>query len=605
MKNIVKTLFIVISILIINNNLKAQAGTLDPTFGNGGFVIEDSFSSDSHSIILPDGKLLLIGGNAGLAVDRFNQDGSYDESFGIKGHNSISLNGKLWGPAHKTFALLPDGKIICATLYLPKSKFAITDIALLRLNSNGSLDSSFGINGFDTLQLDKYNTATGLVVQPDGKIVVSGDVQKNLYDEQRTFICRYMPDGGLDPTFGEGGVVISTYVNATSSNSLVMNAAGKLIRGSTYDLYGSRSPFMLESFNSDGSKDAGFGEDGVAKYVFGEGQEGSWNNIMLMMAQQSDGKLVCTGATGQDEDIFMALCRFNEDGSIDASFGVEGGIIVPYKNSDVQAYELCFQPDGKIVTLASPETNPFLGITLVRYTSSGQIDASFGENGFSSVYNDTAHIEASSVHILSDGKILTTGQLTTYIGQKTYILLARFNNDNVLATNFKDVKAAQNNDAITITWQTLNEDGTKSFTIERSGNANDFVGINTVPAKGVASIYNYTDKNPLDGISYYRIRENAANATNTFSPVVKVVFNSTGVISLYPNPAKNTVTVKGLNKNVTAIIKITDMQGREISSQNFTQSSSATLNIRALAQGTYFVQVSQEGKVVRLKLIKE
>ncbi|MEO8116636.1 MAG: T9SS type A sorting domain-containing protein, partial [Bacteroidota bacterium] len=74
---------------------------------------------------------------------------------------------------------------------------------------------------------------------------------------------------------------------------------------------------------------------------------------------------------------------------------------------------------------------------------------------------------------------------------------------------------------------------------------------------------------------------------------------------LYPNPAKNTVTVKGLNKNIPATIKITDMQGREISSQNFTQSNSATLNIRALAQGTYFVQVEQEGKMVRLKLIKE
>jgi len=605
MKNIYKFLIVFVSLFTTKQNIYAQAGTLDATFGDGGFVIEDSFSTDSHSIILPDGKILLIGGNAGLAVDRFNQDGSYDESFGINGHNRISLNGKLWGPAHKTFALLPDGKIICATLYLPKSKFAITDIALLRLNSNGSLDSSFGKNGFDSLQLDMYNTATGLVVQPDGKIVISGDVQKNLYDEQRTFICRYMPDGGLDPTFGEGGVVISTYVNATSSNSLVINAAGKLIRGSTYDLYGSRSPFMLESFNSDGSKDAGFGEDGVAKYVFGEGQEGSWNNLMFMMAQQPDGKLVCTGETGQDEDIFMALCRFNANGSIDASFGVDGGMIVPYKNSDVQAYELCFQPDGKIITLASPETHPFLGITLVRYTSFGQIDASFGENGFSSVFNDTAHIEASSVHILSDGKILTTGQLTTYIGQKTYILLARFNNDNVLASNFKEVKATQNNEAITITWQTLNESGTKSFTVERSSNANDYGGINTVPAKGVASNYSYPDKNPFSGTSYYRIRENAANGTNTFSAVVKVVFNDNGVISLYPNPAKNTVTVKGLNKNTTATIRITDMNGREISKQNFTQSNTATLNIRALAQGSYFVLVEENGKVTKLRMIKE
>ncbi|MFZ1798966.1 MAG: T9SS type A sorting domain-containing protein, partial [Chitinophagaceae bacterium] len=580
-RKFVNAFFILIAIFFCNLNLYAQAGTLDPTFGDGGMIIENTYNSNSHSIILPDGKILLIGEYAGLGIDRFNPDGSYDESFGINGRYSISLNGKLSGPDNKTFALLDDGRIICATRYFPKGYTGNKlDMGLVRLKANGTLDSSFGVNGLDTLELDIITRATGLVVQPDGKIVISGDVQKNVYNEKRTFICRFMPDGGLDPTFGEEGIVVSTYAYATLSNSLVINAAGKLIRGSTYDLYGGRAPFMLESFNSDGSQDADFGKNGVAKYVFGDGQGGTWNNGMFMMAQQTDGKLVCTGESGRNENIFMALCRFNADGSVDASFGDGGGIIVPYKNSDVYSYELCFQPDGKIITLAFAIIYPFPGITLVRYTSSGQLDPSFGKNGISAVYNDTAHIGASSVHILSDGKIFTTGQLTTYIGQKTYTLLARFNNDNVLAANFKEVKASQNNEAITISWQTLNESGTKSFTVERSSNANDFVGINTVPAKGVASNYSYTDKHPLSGTSYYRIRENAANGTNTFSPVVKVVFNDNGIISLFPNPAKNTVTVKGLNKNTIATIRITDMNGREINKQNFQQSSSATLNIR-------------------------
>ena len=72
-----------------------------------------------------------------------------------------------------------------------------------------------------------------------------------------------------------------------------------------------------------------------------------------------------------------------------------------------------------------------------------------------------------------------------------------------------------------------------------------------------------------------------------------------------PNPAKNTVTVKGLNKDITTVIKITGMQGREILTHNFSQSNSATLDISALAPGTYFVQVAQEGKMVSLKLVKE
>ncbi len=602
MKNIIKIIIIFLCFVLNTQIANAQAGILDKSFGNDGLIVANSFNFGSHSILQPDGKILLIGETNGVGLDQFNPDGSYDESFGINGHMEISLNGKLFGPLSKTFALLEDGKIICAARYFPNG--GQRDIGIIRCFSDGRLDSSFGYNGYDSLAIDNINTATGLVVQPDGKIVISGDVQKNEYNEQRTFICRFLPDGGLDPTFGEGGIVISNYINATNSNSLIIKKDGKLVRGSTHDKYDDHPEFMLESFNPDGSKDVSFGENGTAIFIFGNGQTGNWNTRMEKIALQYDDKIVCTGESGKDKNIYMALCRFNEDGSMDNEFGENGGIVVPYKeNVDVFSLDIDFQPDGKILT-AGGSGAPFKSLVLVRYNSNGQLDPSFGEDGISDVVSDTAILGAGSVHYLDDGKILTSGQLTP-IGPTAYILLARFNGDNVLATNFKDVKAAQNNDAITITWQTLNEDGTKSFTIERSGNANDFVGINTVPAKGVASIYNYTDKNPLDGISYYRIRENAANATNTFSPVVKVVFNSTGVISLYPNPAKNTVTVKGLNKNVTAIIKITDMQGREISSQNFTQSSSATLNIRALAQGTYFVQVSQEGKVVRLKLIKE
>jgi len=609
MKNIYKLLIVFVSFFTTKQNVIAQDGILDPTFGNGGLVVENTYNGGGLSILQTDGKILVIGQTLdGLSFDRFNPNGSYDESFGINGRYSIGMDGKLWGPEYKTFAVLDDGKIISAAQYYPKGIFGKINLALLRLHSNGTLDSSFGINGLDTLELDEITTATGLVMQPDGKIVISGDVQKNEYDEKRTFICRYMPDGGLDPTFGESGIVISTYINATSSNSLVINSAGKLIRGSTHALYDDHSDFMLESFNTDGSKDITFGVNGTAIYVFGEGQSGVWNNYMYMMALQTDGKITCTGQSGKNDEQLMALCRFNADGSIDASFGESGGIIVPFKNNSnitSRAYELCFQPDGKIITIAGTPADPLKSINLVRYTTSGQLDPDFGENGYSSVYCDTANIGASSIHLLDNGKILATGQLVPPIGQRTYTLLARFNNDKVLASNLKDVKATENNEAITITWQTLNESGTKSFTVERSSNANDYAGINTVPAKGVASNYSYTDKNPLSGTSYYRIRENAANGTNTFSAVVKIVFNDNSVISLYPNPAKNTVTVKGLNKNATATIRITDMNGREISKQNCTQSSSATLNIRALAQGSYFVLVEQNGKVTKLRIVKE
>ncbi len=599
MKHIKILLSFFIVLLFCNQKTYAQIGTLDPTFGDGGIIISDSLSFVNKSIVIEDGKIYIF--SSSNTLDRVNPDGSFDFNFGNGGRAYFRFNGLLHS-ANYDFAIQDDGKIVCTGKYYSITGNILSGI--FRSNLDGTLDSSFGENGLDTVKIDKQQYPTGIVIQEDGKIVVSGDVRREYNDQKRTYMYRLMPNGGLDPTFGVNGIVVTHYDNETTSVGLIQTPDGKLILGSNYNVLDFHPAYQLERFNQDGSVDAGFGINGKAKFIFGEGQTGDWNTRMNVIVIQTDGKIVAAGMSGKgNED--MALCRFNENGKTDVSFGENGGVITPYSNKyDSRILGITTESNGKILATGFFYKDEW-PLLLARYTENGQLDEQFGNNGITEISNSPSSIFGCSVHSLTEGKILVTGVSSPPIGGLSYLLLARFNGDNILAANFKDVKAAQNKDAITITWQTLNESGTKSFTVERSSNANDYVGINTIPAKGVASIYNYTDKNPLDGISYYRIRENAVNGTNTFSPVVKVVFNSTGVISLYPNPAKNTVTVKGLNKNIIAIIKITDMQGREISSQNFTQSSSATLNIRALAQGTYFVQVAQQDKIVRLKLIKE
>ncbi|MEO7210083.1 MAG: T9SS type A sorting domain-containing protein [Chitinophagaceae bacterium] len=591
---------------VCSNKSFSQAGTLDQTFGEGGIVINDSFSPAHASIIQNDGKIIVVGTSltSNVLLWRFNADGSIDESFGFNGKIAYSFEGKFRSSFE--LALEQSGNLIVTGEYYTTNN--VIDIGIIRCKPDGKLDSSFGVNGLDSLHFNNYNFPSGLIIQMDGKIVLNGITTNTVGISRTAFIARLMPKGGLDLSFGTEGVVLNNYSSNTLISSLVIRPNGKLLMGGTFSYVTIHGPYLVQSFNPDGSVDASFGENGKATYNFNNGVDGpGFNNELEAMVLQDDGKIVCTGSSGRNDDISMAVCRFNADGSIDESFGDKGGVITVFTEQPLgyaENRDVIMEIDGKIITVGDEDgfgDDPGK-LLLTRYNENGQPDPSFGENGIASVQVDDVNGQSGrSVHIVADNKILVTG--TT--GQFGQIYLARFNNDKVLAANFKDVKATQENNAITITWQTLNESSTKSYTVERSGNANDYVNINTVPAKGVASNYSYTDKNPLDGISYYRIRENAINGTNTFSPVVKVVFNDNGVISLYPNPANNTVMIKGLNKNVTAIIKITDMQGREISSQNFTQSSSATLNIRSLAQGTYFVQVAQEGKVVRLKMVKE
>jgi len=597
MKHLKSNIIFLIVLFFCNQDMYAQSGTLDPTFGNGGIKIHKKISYGNKSLIQPDAKIIIL--SSENVLDRFNPDGSYDDSFGINGRSEIDFNGKLYS-SNNSFALQSDGKIVCNGEYHSVEGKIFSGV--FRCNPDGTLDSSFGNNGMDSIHIDNLNYPSGIVVQEDGKIVVAGDVRKSVYDETRTFIYRLMPDGGLDPTFGENGIVVNKHVWDINSVDLIIRPDGKLVIGSTYEVFGSQASYQLESFNSNGTVDKSFGVNGIGKFTFGQNQGGDWNSQMYAMALEPNGKIVCAGISGMGK-IMMAVCRFNADGSVDAGFGEDGGVITSYMNHPfTKNFGITYQPDGKIITcgydyLNSSTPDPLI---LARYLENGNLDTEFGENGITATTNDSSSLNGNSAHVLSDGKILVTGNSTG-----PYILLARYNGDNVLAANFKEVKATQTNEAITITWQTLNESGTKSFTVERSMNANDYAGINTVPAKGVASNYSYTDKNPLSGTSYYRIRENAANGTNTFSAVVKVVFNDNGIISLYPNPAKNIVTIKGLNKNTTATIRITDMNGREISKQNFTQSNTATLNIRALAQGSYFVLVEQNGKVTKLRIVKE
>ncbi|MFZ1798998.1 MAG: hypothetical protein WAU24_03970, partial [Chitinophagaceae bacterium] len=504
----------------------AQPGTLDPTFGNGGIKIHKKISYGNKSLIQPDGKIIML--SSENVLDRFNPDGSYDDSFGINGRSEIDFNGKL-SSSNNSFALQSDGKIVCNGEYYSVDGKIFSGV--FRCNPDGTLDSSFGNNGMDSVHIDNLNYPSGIVVQEDGKIVVAGDVRKSVYDETRTFIYRLMPDGGLDPTFGENGIVVNKHVWDINSVDLIIRPDGKLVIGSTYDVFGLPS-YQLESFNSDGTVDESFGVHGIGKFTFGENQGNNWSSKMYAIVLEPNGEIVCAGTSGMGE-VIMAVCRFNANGTVDETFGENGGIITPYNNiRTIKILGVTYQPDGKIVTCGYARINSSTPdpLILARYLENGNLDTEFGENGITATTNDPSSLNGNSVHVLSDGKILVTGNSTD-----PYILLARYNGDNVLAANFKDIKATQNNEAITISWQTLNESGTKSFTVERSSNANEYAGINTVQAKGVASNYSYTDKNPLSGTSYYRIRENAANGTTTFSPVVKVVFNDNGVISLYPN----------------------------------------------------------------------
>ncbi|HEX6647906.1 MAG TPA: delta-60 repeat domain-containing protein, partial [Pyrinomonadaceae bacterium] len=184
---------------------QTQSGALDPSFGSGGKAINDF---GGRIALLPDGKMVAAGGASAadgfdFALSRFNANGTVDTTFGSGGRVTTDLGGRFEGAS--SIAVQPDGKIVTGGYaVVPINQFA--NFALVRYNSDGSLDLSFGTGGkvltnFGNISAQAYSMA----LQPDGKIVLAGYV--NFNGSESFALARYNTDGTLDAGFGTGGKV--------------------------------------------------------------------------------------------------------------------------------------------------------------------------------------------------------------------------------------------------------------------------------------------------------------------------------------------------------------------------------------------------------------
>ncbi len=605
---IYRIVFIVGSIsLLFPQNGYTQPGYLDLTFNGTGMISSVNPAGCNTTTVQQDKKVITAGLFGNPLMERYNEDGSLDESFGVMGHLVLQYGQVLGDP--KAIAETTNHRILFASWYLPVSPENF-DIILMALKPDGSLDSTFGNgitkNGVATLDIKSNDRTNAMVIQPDGKILVSGETSNNDAVSYWPFVARFNPDGTLDSSFGENGVALYTFDKAILAPALAINNDGKIFVGGTYGLFNATPLYYVLCFQPDGQIDNNFGENGLATYRFGPDKgEVDWANELKAIAVQPDGKIIGGGQQGDYNDFIydMGLVRFNTDGSLDETYGDSGAVTMSYPGHFSVINTLLMQPDGKLIAGATAQdnvvgTDPML---LLRFLDDGTLDPSFAVNGMQVTTNGNYSIACKAGFLEEDGKIIIGG----YSNQR--LLTARFNGDNVLATNFKDLKAVQEQNTITLSWQTLHENNTASFTVQRSGNAASFTDLATVPAQGGtgAHVYSYIDNHPLSGTNYYRIRENAGNGSHSFSAIVKIEMETAGSIGLYPNPARKLVTITGLRKDNPVQVRVRDMQGRLVLQKDFAAGSTIQLDLQTLAPGAYYIHVNQDGKNSHLKLLKE
>lgn len=353
--------------------------------------------------------------------------GDLDPSFGIGGKVTTDFSGS---DDHATAVLQQaDGKIIAIGYSFPPASGP--RFVLARYNTDGSLDPSFGSGGkVITSFFDRGDLAFAGVLQPDGKIIAAGTTT-DANGSLNFGLARYNPNGSLDLSFGTGGKVLTNFSGALSqATALALQPDGKIVAGGETDAFTPNPNFALARYNADGSLDNTFGSGGKVITDF-SGNFDIINDLVI----QSDGKIVAGGRADLVSDPrngVFALARYNADGSLDLSFGAGGKVTTDFFGSIDDIRGLALQSDGKIVAagIAAGSNPGDIEVALARYNPNGSLDSSFGSGGKATNALGSTDSQAFAVTLTSGGKLVIAGVISNNF------FVAQFNVDGSLDSSF-------------------------------------------------------------------------------------------------------------------------------------------------------------------------
>lgn len=291
--------------------------------------------------------------------------GTLDGAFGSGGKTTINVNPS-WNDITRRVFILPSGKIlVVGTASIFFAGHSNAGIMLVRYNSDGTLDSTFGTGGVVTPSAPSFTVADA-VLQPDGKVVVSGGIGGDGFP-YTLGLARFNTDGTRDNTFGTAGIVNLTLGTVTQvAAGVEILAGGKILTVSSVPQNGpgpTPSRIDLVRLNSDGTPDGTFGTAGVVHADASFDLDPQITDLEL----RPDGRVMARGRS------FVA--QFNTDGTYDTSFSGDGVAPDYYFQSGLRLF---LQPDGKYFVYGTSNAS---GFRLVRYNADGTLDSAFGTNG--------------------------------------------------------------------------------------------------------------------------------------------------------------------------------------------------------------------------------
>jgi uncharacterized delta-60 repeat protein len=372
-----KNIFSLILILYTMAAAFAQPPQVDLTFnGNGRSVIEFTPNTDTVSEVLfqSTGKIVLAGTSnkdtfstaqtSYFALTRLNTDGTLDTTFGNQGKVSTDFSPLAHQDDVYAAALQPDDKIVLAG-FIHITQGGNLLWAVMRFNPDGSVDNSFGTDGKVTLSLvgSPSNQAYAVTVAPSGELVVAGTYWNG--NSLQTGVVRLSSTGsvlGTMTNFQDTGAG-----GYNRPNAVRVQPDGKIVTGGYFNPGGQNVyNIKLVRFNPDGSPDTSFGTGGAVW------ENAGINEVINDIELQPDGRIVACGTRSND---FLVM-RFLPNGQLDPSFGTNGRAVTSFSSS-YAIPEMVVRPNGKIL-LAGRSVN---NIAVAYYNADGSPDTSFNGTG--------------------------------------------------------------------------------------------------------------------------------------------------------------------------------------------------------------------------------
>jgi len=353
--------------------------------------------------------LVTIGAEYTMGVFRYFTNGSLDTSFGNGGIVSIDFDTASQFNEAYSVAIQPDGKIIVAG---SAEINADRGFAVARLNVNGSLDNSFDGDGKKVVQLGVpgyMDAARKVLMDASGNIILVGDMQTTSWGRDFALL-KLHTNGSIDTTFGLNGVASANFSGLDDvAHASVILMDGRIAVGGTTMVF-SNTDYGLAVFTANGILDNSFSGNGRLNTDFGAGNDEAFD-----IKQQGDGKILLAGSSTIFTSKDITAARYLLNGDLDTNFSNNGKFITTINTSgDDEARSILIQPDNYFILGGYTTNSSSSDFALLRIDYNGIPDSSFGTNALVTTnilggqYN-----EIYDLAIQSDYKILAAGITAT------------------------------------------------------------------------------------------------------------------------------------------------------------------------------------------------